>query len=451
MSAFHTITRRRMLQTGMATLAGVPLMGAGAMAAGAEANDAIARDAYIWGFPLVMFGRYLDAYKQQGNPLNQFLIQSALSTPSTPGGGPNIDTIYGYSWLDLRDGPQILHVPDVGDRYYSIQLIDMYSNCFAYVGRRATGTKAGAYAILGPGWKGTPPHGVKAIRSPTDDVITFSRTFVMDDADMPAVVAIQNQYAFGGLSDYPHATRYPIAKKEVPLPPILNLAKAGAGYYEELCARLAAAPPAPQDRAALKRFEPIGIGPGLHPPADLKAMLEAAAIAADKQIQTAQYGTLVNGWYVNYSIVGFPTDPLQRASTVKYGPGAHIAEEGLYFNADKGPDGQPLNGARNYVLRFPKGELPPVDAFWSLTAYSPTMSLIENPIRRYAIKGQMPGLVYGNDGSLELQIQHGAPAKGNANWLPAPEGPFRLVLRTYQPKPEILSQAYKLPAITIAS
>ena len=446
MPAFHAITRRRVLLTGIAsTLAGT----SPAWAEPAETPDVLARDAYIWGFPLVMFGRYLDAYKQQGNPLNQFLVQSALSTPSTPGGGPNVDTIYGYTWLDLRAGPQVLHVPEVGDRYYSIQLIDMYSNCFAYVGRRATGTKAGAYAIVGPGWRGTLPHSVKAIQAPTNDVITFSRTFVMDDADMPAVLAIQNKYAFGDLKDYPRAARYPIAKKEVPLPPILNLAKAGAGFYDELCARLAANPPAPQDRAILKRFEAIGISPGGHPPAGLKATFEAATVAADKQIQTAQYGTLVNGWFVNYNIVGFPTDPMLRASSVKYGPGAHIAEEGLYFNAAGGPGGQPLSGATNYVLRFAKGELPPVDAFWSLTVYSPTMSMTENPIHRYAIKGQMPGLHFGEDGSLELQLRHAAPAEGDANWLPVPEGPFRLVLRTYQPKPEILSQTYKPPAITV--
>jgi hypothetical protein len=150
-------------------------------------------------------------------------------------------------------------------------------------------------------------------------------------------------------------------------------------------------------------------------------------------------------------MVSFPKDPLLRASSNKYGPGAHIPEEGLYFNADRGLDGQPLSGARNYVLRFPKGHMPPVDAFWSLTAYSPTMSLIENPIMRYAIKGGMPGLMHEPDGSLEIRIQHQQPTQGLTNWLPVPEGPFRLVLRTYQPRPEILNQNYKLPPIALAS
>jgi hypothetical protein len=449
MSVSHWMTRRSLLRTGFAVglVPALPLR-----ADVAYTPETLAYDAYIWGYPLVMFGRYLDAYKAQGNPTNQFVVQSALSTPATPGGGPNVDTIYGYTWLDLRAGPQILQVPDVGDRYYSIQLIDMYGDCFAYVGRRATGTKAGAYAIVGPGWKGALPAGVRPIPAPTDDVMTFARTFVADESDMPAVRSIQGRYGFGDLADFPKATRLPVAKQEVQLPPILDLSSAGAAYFDELGQRLVTDPPRGDDVAYLKRFAAIGITAGAHPSADarLAAVLAAAVPPADKEIKTVQYGTVINGWFVNFSMVSFPKDPLLRASSNKYGPGAHIPEEGLYFNADRGPDGQALNGGRTYILRFPKGGEPPVDAFWSLTAYSPVMHLIENPIGRYAIKGRMPGLVHGPDGSLEIRIQHQQPPEGPANWLPAPEGPFRLVLRTYQPRPEILSQNYKLPAIAIA-
>ena len=450
MSHFRRITRRGVVQAGLAA-AFIPTLPAWADTG--EAPESLAAAAYIWGYPLVLFGRYLDAYRQAGNPINQFMVQSALSTPSTPGGGPNVDTIYGYTWLDLRTGPQVLYVPDVTGRYYSIQLIDMYGDCFAYIGSRATGPKAGAYAIVGPGWKGTLPKGVKAIPAPTADVMTFARTFVHNEDDMPAVRDIQGRYGFGDLADFSHATRLPIAKAELPLPPILDLSPAGAGYFDELCQRLAADPPQGDDRAYLKRFARIGIAPGAHPSTDprLKSVFEAAVPVADKQVKTAQYGTLVNGWYVNFSMVGFQKDPLMRASTNKYGPGAHIPEEALYFSLDRGPDGQALSGARNYVLRFPKGELPPVDAFWSLTAYSPTMSMIPNPLKRYAIKGGMTGLAYGPDGTLDIQIQHAAPAQGEANWLPVPDGPFRLVLRTYQPKAAILDRSYKLPPLTIAA
>jgi hypothetical protein len=442
------MTRRAVLGAGLAAglIPAVPLR------ADTDTPEALAHDAYIWGYPLVMFGRYLDTYKAQGNPANRFVVQSALSTPATPGGGPNVDTIYGYTWLDLRGGPQVLQVPDVGDRYYSIQLIDMYGDCFAYVGRRATGTKAGAYAIVGPGWKGMLPAGVKAIPAPTNDVMTFSRTFVADEADMSAARDIQGRYAFGDLADFPKASRLPVARPEVQLPPILDLTSAGAGYFDELCRRLTADPPRGGDIADLKRFAAIGIAPGAHPSTDarLAPILAAAVPAADKEIKTAQYGTVINGWFVNFSMMSFPKDPLLRASSNKYGPGAHIPEEGLYFNADKGPDGQPLTGGRNYVLRFPKDGLPPVDAFWSLTAYSPAMHLIDNPLNRYAIKGGMPGLPRSSDGSLEIRIQRAQPAEGPANWLPVPDGPFRLVLRTYQPRPEILGGSYKVPAIAFA-
>jgi hypothetical protein len=455
MSIYPWITRRRALQTGAAAaLAGIPVARASSETP-TDQTDALARKAYIWGYPLVMFGRYRDAYKQQGNPLNQFLVQTALSTPSTPGGGPGTDTLYGYTWIDLRGGPQILHVPDTGQRYYSIQLIDMYSNIFAYVGRRTTGTKAGAFAVVGPRWKGSLPSGVKAIRSPTDDVIAFTRTFVLDDADTEAARDVQSQFAFGDLSDYPRAVRFPVAKEEVPLPPVLDLSRVGIGFYDELCAGMIAAPPPSSDHDTLQGFAQIGIAPGRKPSGsanpDMKKSLEAAIPVADKVIKTAQFGTQVNGWYVNFSIVSFPKDPLLRASSVKYGPGGHVAEEALYFNIDKSPDGQPLTGERSYALRFPGGGLPPVDAFWSLTLYDAAMHLAENPIQRYAIKDRTPGLVYGADRSLEIQIQHAPPAPGNANWLPTPSGPFRLVLRTYQPRRELLTQAYRLPPLVLVS
>ena len=429
-------TRRTILQAGLALLAGARLA-RGAPTETAEAPEALARD----------------AYQRLGNPLNRFVAQSVLSTPSTPGGAPGTDTIYGYTWLDLRAGPQLLHVPDAHDRYYSIQLIDMYSDVFAYVGRRATGTKAGVFAIAGPGWTGSLPAGVALIRAPTADVITFTRTFVRDDADLPAARDLQSRFAFGDLADFPGAPRTTIAEEAVPLPPVLDLSGAGASFYDELCTPLAADPPRPEDRDALMRFAPIGIGPGRRPSTDaaLKPVLEAAAPIADKLIKTAQYGTVVNGWYVNFSITGFPKDPLLRASSVKYGPGGHIAEEALYFNLDRGPDGQPLDGTKRYTLRFPAGGTPPVDAFWSLTAYTPAMGLVDNPIGRYAIKDRTQGLVHGADGSLEIQIQHAQPDRSSANWLPVPAGQFRLVLRTYQPRPEILSRSYTMPPVVIVS
>jgi hypothetical protein len=166
---------------------------------------------------------------------------------------------------------------------------------------------------------------------------------------------------------------------------------------------------------------------------------------ADAKIKKANYSTRLNGWSVNYKVTNFIKDPLLRASVNQYGPATHIAQEALYFSAK--PEGQPLSGANKYVLKFSAGGLPPVDAFWSLTLYGDNFFLVENPINRYSIGDRTAGLVYGADGSLEIQVQNQSPERGNSNWLPAPVGPYSLVLRTYQPRPALFNGSYKLPPL----
>jgi hypothetical protein len=148
---------------------------------------------------------------------------------------------------------------------------------------------------------------------------------------------------------------------------------------------------------------------------------------------------------VNYKVTNFIKDPLLRAAVNRIGPATHIAQEALYFGAK--PEGQPLNGTNKYVLKFDAGGLPPVDAFWSLTLYGADFLLVENPINRYSIGDRTAGLVYGGDGSLEIQIQNQPPERGTANWLPAPVGPYELVLRTYQPRPALFNGSYKIPRL----
>jgi hypothetical protein len=167
--------------------------------------------------------------------------------------------------------------------------------------------------------------------------------------------------------------------------------------------------------------------------------------AADSRIKKADYSTKLNGWTVNYKVTNFIKDPLLRAAVNQYGPATHIAQEALYFGAK--PEGGPLSGVNKYVLNFPATGLPPVDAFWSLTLYEADFSLVENPINRYSIGDRTAGLRYGSDGSLEIQIQNRAPEEGNSNWLPAPEGSYQLVLRTYQPKPALFNGDYKIPPL----
>jgi hypothetical protein len=173
--------------------------------------------------------------------------------------------------------------------------------------------------------------------------------------------------------------------------------------------------------------------------------LRDAIPAADARIRKADYSTQSNGWTVNYKVTNFIKDPLLRAAVNRYGPGTHIAEEALYFGAR--PEGGPLSGANRYTLKFSEGGLPPVDAFWSLTLYGADFGLVANPINRYSIGDRTAGLNHGADGSLEIQIQNQSPEQGSSNWLPAPEGPYQLVLRTYQPKPALFNGDYKLPPL----
>jgi hypothetical protein len=453
MTNISKLTRRNFLWLTGAGAASVGALSFSSSSARAESSDdpqAIAQDAYIWGSPLVMMNWYLALGREKNIPLNQFFGKQHLAVPSDKVAGPNNDTLYGYAWLDLAKEPQLLHVPDTKDRYYSIQLQDAYANTFAYIGRRATGTKEGTFAIVGPNWKGVIPAGVHRIDAPTSVVLAFTRTLVAGEADLPAAQAIQRQYALAPLSAYPQV--HPsgeLADAELNLFPIPHLDALGTGFFDNLSAGLATSPPPKTDSLSLHRFAKVGIKPGSRPsqlgdPSILSALHDAIP-AADARIKKADYSTRSNGWTVNYKVTNFIKDPLLRAAVNRYGPGTHIAQEALYFGAR--PEGGPLSGASKYTLKFPARGLPPVDAFWSLTLYGADFALVANPINRYSIGDRTAGLRHGSDGSLEIQIQNRAPERGNSNWLPAPEGPYQLVLRTYQPKQALFDGSYKLPPL----
>jgi len=449
----HVPTSRRTLFQGALGLglAASPLLRAAAFAA--SDDEAVAQDAFIWGVPPVLAGRYRDLARSQGAPVNRFLVTPTLATPALKTAGPNVDTLYGFGWLDLSPEPVVLSVPDTRDRYYSIQLIDAYQNVFDYVGRRQTGTQAGVYAITAPGWSGTLPAGIVEIKAPTSVVLALTRTLVAGAKDLPAAQAIQARYELGPLSAWPNGLQAPIVQENaLNAFPIVDLAAEGPRYFDDLGALLKAYPPPANDAVALPAFAPLGVGSGLTPSKDprLTKTLAGVAPAAVARIKGAKFSVEANGWSVNYNITNFVADPLARAATARIGPGAHIAREALYFGATKGPDGQPLTGEKTYTLTFPPGQLPPVDAFWSLTLYGEDHFLVDNPIDRYAITDRTEDLAKSPDGSLTLNIQHDAPTAGTSNWLPAPQGGFGLVMRTYQPRPEVYQGVYHLPPLRIA-
>lgn len=447
-----TPSRRRFLGT-------ASLVGAGALlpisfARAADDIATLAEDAFIWGLPLVLSGRYLDIAAKAGLGFNQFYLSPDLATPATHAAGPNIDTLYGLAWLDLASGPQVIAVPDTHDRYYSIQLLDTYGDSFSYIGRRSTGTKAGAYAVTPPAWKGTLPAGVTGIAAPTGKVLALVRTLVSGQADLAPAQAIHRAYSTGPLSAWPQGRLPAIARaNSINVIPALDLASFDASYFDELDALVRQYPPLPEDAANLARFAPLGIGNGKPRGPELAATLAAAIPAGLARIRAEQAAssTVVNGWRSNLSIVPFIRDPLARAAINTYGPGAHIAKEALYFSATQGPDGHPLDGTKRYRLRFEKDQTPPVDAFWSLILYDKSFFLFDNPDDRYSFNDRSEGLIYGADGSLEIVIGADKPASGDVNWLPAPRDAFQLITRFYQPRASVLDGSYKLPPLEIVA
>jgi hypothetical protein len=413
-----------------------------------------AQDAVIFGVPAVLQSRYLKTSERAGIKRNQFSVNLTLSTPATHVAGPNDDTLYGLTWLDLTEGPQVIEVPATHGRYYSIQLIDMWSNSFAYIGLRATGDRAGAYAITAPGWSGKLPARVKRINATTKRVLALVRTFVKDPKDLKAAQKIHTSYTTGPLSRYPHGR---IKPRIVPDATALNvfapidLTGSDISLYEEINSLINEYPPLPADVTHAKSLRSIGVDVKhyVRPSATLAPVLQAAIKPAIGQIlaDLPTLQTQIDGWGVNLHVTAITHNPLRRAALTIDGPGTHIAKEALYFGIGQ-VDGLPLTGAHNYTLAFPKGQLPPVGAFWSLILYdATTFFLVANPINRYEVASHTDGLIYGADGSLTIAVQHGRPNSPSVNWLPAPTGAFRLILRTYIPKPAIFDGAWTPPTL----
>jgi len=448
MNAMTPSRRHFLAATG---LAGAAALLPGTLTFAAEDLSALAQQAFVWGLPLVLSGRYIDLAAKAGLAFNQFYLSPDLATPATHAAGPNIDTLYGFAWLDLSSGPEVIAVPDTQDRYYSVQLLDLYGDAFAYIGRRATGTKAGAFAVTPPDWHGSLPAGVNAIGAPTVKVLALLRTLVRGPDDLAAARAVHSSYTTGALFEWPQGRHAGIARGEsLNVFPALDLSGAGAGYFDELDVLVREYPPLAQDADNLARFAPLGIGTGKPRNAALTPTLAAAVPAGLAQVrgQLATRATVVNGWRSNLHIVPFIRDPLARAGNNILGPGAHTNAEALYFSAAQGPDGTPLNGSHRYRLRFAPGQTPPVDAFWSLILYDKNYFLFDNPDNRYAFNDRSQGLVRGSDGSLEILIG-GEKPDGRVNWLPAPRDTFSLIVRFYQPRPSVIDGSYRLPPLEL--
>jgi hypothetical protein len=423
-----------------------------------ELAYAVGLQAYVYGFPVVEMYRVRyrhvsDPNNPERTPLNRLRHARRLRDhTATAVVSPNNDTLYSSAWLDLAREPVVLSLPDAGGRYFSFQLIDAYTNNFAHLGKRSSGTDQGDFAVVGPGWKGTLPEGLRRIDAPTNVVWLLGRTLADGEDDLPAVHALQDRYALVPLSAW--------GKKEPPPPAGEVLPPADPsdplGFFAVLNVALRENPPPAREAALVGLLARIGVGTdqvfaaGRLDPATARGLRRAVETGRRLVAADLDAAAPVNGWrYPPREVGRFGHDYLGRATVAAGLLAALSAEEAVYPTAFTDGEGRPLHGSHRYIFRLEKGQAPPVDAFWSLTLYRlPERLFAANPLKRYAVGDRTRGLKYGADGSLEIAIQHDPPGKDReANWLPAPEGPFCLTLRGFLPRKEMRDGTWRAPPV----
>jgi hypothetical protein len=430
-----------------------------------EETRAIAKEAYIYGFPLVT--NYQTMYKQAIDTTSPdyqapFNVLTSAANVATPEDKfvvtPNSDTPYSYLWMDLRAEPVIVTMPKVEkNRYYTGQMIDLYTFNFAYLGTRSYGNDGGTFMIAGPGWKGETPTGVKAVaQSETEFAYLLFRTQLFNPADLDNVKKIQAGYKAQTLSQY-------LKQSAPPAAPAVNWPKptpdalTSPALFSYLNFMLQFCPTNSSEKDLMDRFAKLNIGAGKTfdfaklSPASQKAVTDGIADAgtdmnalmkrvnADEVASSDFFGTrefLKN----NY---------LYRYAGAKLGLYGNSGEDAIYLAYFVDGNHQPLDASKaSYTLLFPKGQLPPAKAFWSVTMYDgKTQFLVANPLRRYLLNSTMlKSFKYGSDGSLTIYVQKDSPgAAKEPNWLPAPDGPFYAILRVYMPAPEVVNGTWKKP------
>ena len=440
-------------------------------AASAELDEmrAIAKEAYIYGYALVDNYRVLHATSvNRGGPafkapFNTIANRERVATPDdTTVQTPNSDTPYSNLALDLRAEPIVITLPAIEQRrYYSVQLIDLYTHNYAYLGTRTTGNGGGTFLVAGPSWTGEKPSGVTdVIRTETELAQAVFRTQLFDAADIGKVKAIQAGYLVQPLSAF-LGRPAPAAAASIAFtdPLTVEQQRSSPDVFRILNFVLQFCPTHPSETELMARFERIGVGRGLT--FDTARLAPDVRQAMEAGIKEAweEFGALkarvdareVKSGEVFGTRAFLKNNYLYRMAGVVLGIYGNSAEEAMYpaYMVDAG--GAKLDGAAGrYTLRFAPGQLPPVNAFWSLTMYElPSSLLTRNPLNRYLINSPMlPHLAKDQDGGLTLYIQHESPGKSReANWLPAPKGPFWMALRLYLPQAQAIDGRWKEPPL----
>jgi hypothetical protein len=427
----------------------------------------IAKEAYVYGFPLVDNYRVIHAFAldpggpEYKAPLNQLSHSARLFGPEDRTvQTPNSDTLYSFVTLDLRAEPMVLALPAVEEgRYYSTQLVDLYTHNFAYLGTRTTGNGGGRFLVAGPGWKGDVPPGIaRVLSSETQLVLAIYRTQLFGPADLDAVKQIQAGYAVQPLSAF-------LGEPAPPEPPPLDLPRPlspaderrSLAFFDVLRGVLELCPTHPSEEALRALFAKIGVVPGEpFPPGELTPEQQTAlreGMADGQESIDAARSSEASAANLFGTREFLKNDYVKRALGAQNGIYGNSKNEAFYVMYRQGADGRALDGsAKRYLLRFPPGRLPPAQAFWSVTLYGlPDQLLVANPLGRYLINSPMlPQLRRDEDGGLTLLVQRDSPGEvAESNWLPAPDGPFFLVLRLYLPGPEVLSGAWTSPPLAL--
>jgi hypothetical protein len=438
---------------------------------GAVEAVSIAVDAYIYGYPLVTFDMMR---KQQTNvatpdaehaPMGQVIkMRTYPAVDNHCCAAPNADTLYTEVWLDVSKEPWVFSIPDMGDRYYIMPMLDGYSEVFKVAGSRTMGGKAQTYAITGPGWSGALPQGVTQVKSPTAMVWILGRIYSTGTPeDYKAVHGLQDKFSVVPLSAYgkpytpPPGVVDPGFDMKTAVRKQVNALDIEA-YFTELAKLMKTNPPTAQDAPIVARMARIGLIPGQDFDPSKLGFLDREVIKIVPKLALLEMGLhlkrqkTTNGWlYFTKGVGNFGTDYLVRGMANLLGPGWNRPQDAVYPISQKDATGDEYDGARHkYVVRFEKGQLPPAEAFWSLTIYDSDFFFVPNSINRYDL-AKRDRLITNADGSVEMYIQAESPGKDKeANWLPAPNGKFLLVMRLYSPTtttPSILDGTWTPPPV----
>jgi hypothetical protein len=429
-------------------------------------------NAYLYFYPLVTMDITRKQLSNQepgpgslGGPMNRFAnIQAFPAADMRVVVRPNFDTLYSSGWLDLTKEPVVVSAPDTGGRYYLLPMLDMWTDVFASPGWRTTGTGAGNFLVTPPGWSGSVPAEFTRIDAPTPYVWIIGRTKTDGPADYDAVHKIQEGYKITPLSQWgkePVAPEFkPDPAIDMKTPPKLQVDTMPADKFFAYAAELLKLqPPHVTDQPILAQLARAGFEVGKSFDLDKAdpAVKQAFARAPEdaQKLMAWKLPTLsrvANGWGMNTDTMGvYGNYYLKRALVAQLGLGANLPEDAIYPLNLVDSEGKPLDGANSYTIHFDKGEIPPVQAFWSITLYDNDGFQVANPLNRFALSSWMP-FKFNADGSLDLCFQNESPgADKEANWLPAPKGPYNLTMRLYAPKSDALTGKWNPPSVVKAA